>query len=157
MVELDISAELSASITGLTEQLRADSERKLQLAQDVSYIEAPAIQLTSLPGLQAGWGPNTGYVWAVQRMTVVGFGATTDLVTAYRANSPAGLVMQNALYSFSPSAVGAVSTWHPGRTGLILQAEESLGFAGTFTGAGPLIVAIDLIQLQLSKLPYFLL
>jgi hypothetical protein len=49
-----------------------------------------------------------------------------------------------------------VATWHPGRTGLILKPEETLTFGGTFTGTG-LFISFDVIQLHVSKLPYFLL
>jgi hypothetical protein len=49
-----------------------------------------------------------------------------------------------------------VATWHPGRTGLILSDQRGLTLGGTFTGTqGVLSVAV--IQLAISKLPYFLL
>jgi hypothetical protein len=157
----DLSAEfqagLAASIGTLAGELREERQRKIALAQDVAYVEAPAIVGGAVPLNQAGWGPNTSYVWAIQRITVAGLGATTDLVTAYRGTTPvAASAPQNALFSFAIPAAGAVATWHPGRTGLILQPEESLVFGGTFTGT-TLAVSVDVIQLHVSKLPYFLL
>jgi len=155
---ISATAQLSVAIGDLTTELATERRRKLQLTQDVAYIEAPPITGTSVPLSQAGWGPNTGYAWAVQRITVAGLGATTDLLTAYRGNAvlPNGQPPQNALYSFTIAAAGAVATWHPGRTGLILQAEESMIFTGTFTGT-QLAISLDVIQLHGSKLPYFLL
>jgi len=154
--EVDLSVSLSAAIGGLTAEMQAERMRKLHLAQDVAYIEAPVISGAAVPLIQPGWGPNTSYVWAVQRMTVAGLGATTDYLTAYRGQSAVGAQVQNALFTFAIPATGQVATWHPGRTGLILQAEESLVFNGTFTGS-QLAVSVDVIQLHVDKLPYFLL
>jgi hypothetical protein len=158
-LEINFAANVSASIDGLTAELRADRRRKQELAADIAYIETPAITFaaTAVPyAAGSGWGPNTGYSWAVQRITVSGFGATTDFLTAYRGNSTAHAVGQNSLYTFQEAVAGGVSTWHPGRTGLILKGEESLVFNGTVT-TGPFFVGIDVIQLTDAQLPYFLL
>jgi hypothetical protein len=153
----DFSLKLSASIDSMTAVMRADLKRKQDMAADVSYIETPALALTALPFVAGiGWGPNTGYSWAVQRMTVAGLGATTDYVIAYRGTSAAQATGNNALYTFQELVAGGTSTWHPGRTGCILKAEESLVFTGTFTGTQA-FVSIDVIQLTDTQLPYFLL
>ena len=157
-LEINFGAQVSASIDGLTAELRADRRRKAELAADVAFIEAPAIGFAAnaVPYVAAGWGPNTGYSWAVQRITVSGFGAVTDFLTAYRGNHTAHAVGQNSLFTFQEAVAGGVSTWHPGRTGLVLTAEESLVFNGTVT-TGPFFVNIDVIQLTDAQLPYFLL
>jgi len=154
--ELDFHADLSAAIGGLTAEMRAERERKLQLALDVSYISAPAMQFSALPGQPDAWGPKTGYAWAVQRVTVAGLGATSDFAIAYRGKSTNDAQPQNALFTFQEAVAGGTATWHPGRTGLILKGNEGLVFGGTFTGS-KLVVSIDVIQLAISKLAYFLL
>jgi hypothetical protein len=159
-LEIDFAAAISASIDGLTAEMRADRRRKQDLAADVAYIETPPINFaaTALPYTPGpGWGPNVGYNWAVQRITVGGFGATTDYLTAYRGTTTAHAgAGQNALYTFQEAVAGGVSTWHPGRTGLILKGQESLAFNGSIT-TGPFFVNIDVIQLTDAQLPYFLL
>jgi hypothetical protein len=153
----DFSLKLSASIDSMTAVMRADLKRKQDMAADVSYIETPALSFTSLPFVAgSGWGPNTGFHWAVQRMTIAGLGATTDYAIAYRGTASAHAVGNNALYTFQELVAGGTATWHPGRTGLILKGQESLVFGGTFTGTTGFI-SIDVIQLTDAQLPYFLL
>lgn len=155
--ELNIAAGLTAAIGNLVTELEADRRRKEQLALDVSYVSTPGEALTALPGaMPNAWGPNARYVWAVQRLTIAGFGATSDFVTVYRGNSPNDAVAGNALFTFQEAVAGGVATWHPGRTGLILAPEESLVFGGTFTGT-QLVISADVIQLATPKLPIFLL
>jgi hypothetical protein len=156
-IELDLSARLIASIDGLRASIDRDRRRREDLAADVAFIEAPAYSFTAVPAAQSGWGPNTGFSWAVQRITITGFGATTDYVTAYRGTSTAQTVGNNALYTFQEAVAGGVSTWHPGRTGLVLKAEESLVFGGSISGGGTFFAAVDVIQLTDAQLPYFLL
>jgi hypothetical protein len=155
--EATLSVDLSAAITGLAGEMRAERERKRQLAADVWFVHAPAIQIPALPAAGQAWGPNTGYCWAVQRITIAGFGATTDFITAYRGLSPTDVQPQNALFTFQETVAGGVATWHPGRTGLILMPDEGLAFGGTFTGTSPAVVNVDVIQLTVAKLPYLLL
>jgi hypothetical protein len=159
-LEIDASAQLALSINGLAAQMAADRRWRADLAADVSFVQAPPFTVASLPAVAGSqWGPNTGFNWAVQRISVSGFGATTDYVNAYRGTTAAQAVGNNALYTFQEAVAGAVSTWHPGRTGLVLRGDESLCFAGTFTGSAsaPLYFCIDVIQLTDAQLPYFLL
>lgn len=93
----------------------------------------------------------------MQRITLSGFGATTDYVNLYRGTSTAQAVGNNALFTFQEAVAGGVSTWHPGRTGLVLKAEESLVFGGSVSGGGTFFANIDVIQLTDAQLPYFLL
>lgn len=155
-LELDVGAQLAVSITTLADELHSERQRKIQLAQDVSYIQTPVITGAAVPLVPPAWGPKTSYAWGVQRITLSGLGATTDLVTAYRGKSANDLVPQNALFTFTIAVAGAVATWHPGRTGCLLVGNEGLVFGGTFTGT-QLVAAVDVIQLHLDKLPYYLL
>lgn len=156
-LEIDFNAQVSASINSLTAELRADRHRKERLAADVAFIETPPISFTAVPYAAAGWGPNTGFNWAVQRITMSGFGATTDFVTAYRGTHTAAALGNNALFTFQEAVAGGTATWHPGRTGLVLVGDESLVFNGTITGGGTFFANIDVIQLTDTQLPYFLL
>lgn len=155
-IEADASVGLHIAVGNLVSELQAEARRKAQLAADVAYISPGAISLASLPVAEADWGPAKGWVWAVQRITVAGFGATSDFVIAYRGTSTTDAVAANALFTFQEAVAGGTATWHPGRTGLVLRGDESLVFGGTITGSAG-VVSIDAIQLAISKLPYFLL
>ncbi len=91
-------------------------------------------------------------------MTVTPLGST-DLLTVYRGHTSADADGQNALNEWGGGATPSLATqpWHPGRTGLILMPEESLVFNGTLTSATQYFVNVDVIQLNLEQLPYFLL
>jgi hypothetical protein len=155
-LEIDFSAQVAASIGGLTEELRADRLRRQNLAADVAYLETPPISFTALPYAAVGWGPNTGFNWAVQRVTMSGFGATTDYVNMYRGTITAQAVGENGLYTFQVPVVGGLSEWKPGSKGLILKGDESLVFGGTITGGGTFFANVDVIQLTDAQLPSFL-
>jgi hypothetical protein len=158
-IEADATVGLHIALGNLVSEMTAERMRKERLALDVSYVSAPGMSFAALPGATADWGPKRGWAWAVQRVTISGFAATTDFVTAFRGNSTADTIPANALFTFQEAVAGGVSTWHPGRTGLILRGRESLVFGGTFTGSitAPLVISCDVVQLHESKLPYFLL
>ena len=156
---LDVSAvaSLCASMNGLAAQLRGEHERRRRVAGMMWGVRPPAISLGSLPALRsADGGPNTGFFWAVQRITIGPAGAATDLVTVYRGTSSADVQPQNALNSFTFAAVGQFAPWHPGGRGLILMPDESLIFAGTITGANP-IANVEVHQGRIDLLPDYLL
>ena len=156
-LEINLAAQLAASIDGLAAAMDKDRRRKEQLAADVAFIETPPITFTAVPYAPSGWGPNTGFNWAVQRITISGFGATTDYVTVYRGTSTAQAVGNNALNTIQEAVAGGVGAWHPGRTGLVLTGDESLVFGGSISGGGTFFANIDVIQLTDAQLPYFLL
>ena len=136
---LSMDAQLCAQLGSVAEQLRAQNERRRKLAASLWPVHPPAISLVTLPVLRTSdGGPNTGYFWAVQRITVGPIGAGTDLVTVYRGTSVLDVQPQNALNSFFSSQVGAFVPWHVGGKGLILMPDEGLIFAGTITGASPM-------------------
>jgi hypothetical protein len=157
-IEADATVGLHIALGNLVSEMTAERMRKERLALDVSYLSAPAVSSGVLPFATPQWGPASGWAWAVQRITVAGFGATTDFVIAFRGNNAnSDSVPDNALFTFQEAVAGGTATWHPGRTGLVLRGEESLVFGGTLTGGGQLVVSCDVIQLSMSKLPYFLL
>ena len=157
-IEADATVGLHIALGNLVSEMTAERMRKERLALDVSYLSAPAVSSGVLPFATPQWGPASGWAWAVQRITVAGFGATTDFIIAYRGNNAnSDSVPDNALFTFQEAVAGGTATWHPGRTGLVLRGEESLVFGGTLTGGGQLVVSCDVIQLSMAKLPYFLL
>ncbi len=155
-IEADATAGLHIALGNLVSEMRREAARKAQLCADVSYVSAPTINAGTLPVATANWGPGKGWCWAVQRITVAGFGATTDFVIAYRGTSTTDAVAANALFTFQEAVAGGTSTWHPGRTGLVLRGDESLVFGGTVTGSA-CVISVDVIQLADGKMPYFLL
>lgn len=104
-------------------------------------------------------GPKTGYMWAVQRVTITNPNAAAgdfaELFKATAANDVAA--QQNQLYSF----FGATPLpWHPGRTGLILKPYRRLAIsygASAGTGATGVLCSLDVIQLEERLLARFLL
>ena len=153
----DFAVSLTASINGLAAEMRSARRARENLAADVSYVETPPIAFAALPYAAAGWGPNTGFSWAVQRVTVSGFGALSDFVNMFRGTNVAQAVGNNGLFTFQTAVVGGMAEWKPGRTGCILKAEESLVFGGTITGGATFFVNVDVIQVTDAHLPYFLL
>jgi len=153
-----VTLELSVSLRGLAAEMAADREWRDRLAQGIMPIEVPAIgafTAAQTPYLQGTWGPNTGYAWAVQRITAAPL-LTTDYMQLYRGMSTADASgNQNLLQGFQGSA-GAVQAWTPGRTGCVLAAEQNIIITGTLTG-GPYTLNADVIQVETWLVPYFLL
>jgi hypothetical protein len=151
-------AGLVAAVSANTAALAAAERRKDSMFNAVSAFTPQAASFGALPyAIPAdAFGPKDGFAWAVQRVTVSGFGATSDLITIYRGGSLVEVQPQNALFTFAISAAGAVATWHPGRTGLVLKGNERLALGGTFTGTTGFI-SYDVIQVRADQLPWFLL
>jgi hypothetical protein len=102
-------------------------------------------------------GPPDGYAWAVQRLTVGGLttGATPDSAAFYRGVPSSQAVDQALLLN---TVTGNAPAWHPGRTGFILQAGESLICAGLGTvAAAQVTLSGEVIQMEQWLLPHFLL
>ena len=149
-----MSAELSVSLGSLAAAVREQNQMSRRAAGAIWWVEAPALSLSVLPAFNSTFGPNTGYAWAVQRITVGPLGALTDAVTVYKGRSAADIQSQNALFTFTNQATG-FGTWHPGTAGLILMPDESIVVAGTITGVNPML-NWDAIQMESWFLPHFL-
>lgn len=159
-IDLEVAGHLTAAVADLVTEMRADRTRRAKMAAAVWYVQAPSISFagSAAPYAPPAWGPSTGYAWAVQRMTVTPI-QSTDTLTVYRGHSTSDVNGQNALNEWGGGATPSLATqpWHPGRTGCILMDDESLVFAGSLTSATQYFVNIDVIQLNLEQLPYFLL
>jgi len=153
-----ITVELSLSLRSLAADLAAERKWRDQLAAGILIMEAPAIGAftpAQVPYIQGEWGPNDGYVWAVQRLTV-GQLAPADTMQLYRGASTAATGgNQNLLQGFTGSA-GAVQAWTPGRTGCVIDENQSIVVTGSLFG-GPYTLNADVIQVETWLAPYFLL
>lgn len=154
---LDLSAELCAAINGNTTALRESERRKQAMAAGVSSFRPPSFQVgTTLPAFAPDWGPAPGWSWAVQTMSVEGLG-TSDQLNLYIGSSKASAVLGNGRFTFTVTAAGAISTYGPGRTGMVLsgKGQDSLAFSGSVAAA--VTVNTEVIQVADAQLPYFLL
>lgn len=167
--EVDFGAGLQVSIGNLATEMELQRRHREELGAAVSFVKLPAFTFTAsgdgvftagIPFANALM-PKPGWAWAVQRITVAGGLATStangaDLCTFYRGASAADIENQNVLQVVTADS----PTWHPGRTGLVLQYGEMV-LAGVYinTGndGGQVCVSMDAIQVRADKLPYFLL
>jgi hypothetical protein len=154
---VDFSA--SATLASIQDKMVETREREKTLRREASAVwsvQSPAFAFNTLPFVPLNWGPNTGYAWAIQRISIGGFGAATDFVNVYLGLSAADVQFQNARWSFSVPIVGEVATWNPGRTGFVLMPDQGIILGGTFTGTTG-YCSVDVIQLETWMLPDFLL
>ena len=150
--------ELSLSLRAVAGQLERDREWRETLAAAITPIPVPAIGAflpAAAPYLQGTWGPNDGWAWAVQRLTVASLSAGDSMLVYRGASVSDANGTQNLLQGFQGSA-GAVQAWTPGRTGCMIAANQNLIIAGTLTG-GPYMLNADVIQIETWVVPYFLL
>jgi hypothetical protein len=166
--EADLSAGIGslARVTGaLSAQLaawRADQamvQRGIDYIDDITWggpVTPNGVFVFNMP---ADLGPKTGYVWAVQRVTITNPNAAAgDFAEVFKATAVNDVsAQQNQLYSF----FGATPLpWHTGRTGLILKPYRRLAIsygASAGTGATSVLCSIDVIQLEERLLARFLL
>lgn len=143
-------------LVGLLEEQRRADERMYSAI--FSRVMRP-IQVTVAGAAISilGHQPDTGFAWAVQRVTVAGLtgGATPDVVSLYRGPGAAAAQTNDNLLTV---VTGASPTWHPGRTGLILQEGERVTVAGSgLTATGQITLTGEVIQMEQWLLPHFLL
>jgi hypothetical protein len=124
-------------------------------AAELWPIEIPAVQFlgSGAPFFKALWGPNTGYAWAITRLTVAGL-TGTDAMLVYRGYSGAADVQPQNIVA--PPITPAAPTIYPGNTGLVLMPDQALVFAGTLTGASIYTVSGNATQVTVDRLPRYL-
>lgn len=158
-IGISADADLSVQIGGLVAEFKAERQRRAVFEQKLSQ----AIRSVPLPSVTAAaaapatfaspdWVCKTGYQWAVQAITAKGLGST-DTVWVYRTSDSgqkqvADSAAKNVLTATAP-------VWHPGRTGLMLEAGDGLTVQGTITAT--VTVNIDVILLEAWIVPDFLL
>ena len=103
--------------------------------------------------LEHGLGPDTGFAWAIQRLSVSGL-AGSDVLSIYRGPPTSKAATAD---NFMNNLTVAAPAWHPGRTGLILQDGETIIAAGTSLTATQVALTGEIIQMEQWLLPHFLL
>ena len=143
----EIVARFAVAIESQTQLMQEAEDRRRDMYADISYIPAQAAQFTSVPYTMktVNFGPKPGFNWAVQAITVEGLG-TSDYLNLYRGQSVSAAVAGYGRFTFTVTVAGAVATWLPGRTGLVLQgrSHDSIVFGGSI--GGTITVNADVIQ-----------
>lgn len=168
-IDLEAVAQLCVSVDGLTSQMRAEYDRQVRRYEGIRYLpnaitaySAVAAGNTYTIAPAADMQAKKGWTWAVQRVGVSGLGTGTgtgtppDQVIPWIGSSPTDVGMgqnqRNLITTPAPS-------WHPGRTGLVLQFPERLLFTAAIqTGslATALYITADVIMVADEFLPDFL-
>jgi hypothetical protein len=175
--DIELSARLAAqfgaqldALGSLTALMRAREDRAERLSRAVRYLpnavaKAAAVTAGSVTNIlpETDFQPKKGWAWAVQRITAnglsygTGAGTPPDTLTIWRGSSAADVGPgQNMLNTISTNT----QTWHPGRTGLVLQFPERLlfsEFSQTGSPASIVYVSADVIMVEEEFLPDFLL
>jgi hypothetical protein len=144
-LEIDVGAQLCASLDSLTDQLRRQDAWRQQQAQVIRQIpitapQANAAGIIDVPDLLA---VKTGYFWGVRRLTLSGFTAGTAVVYL---NSILGEPV-------APFSQAGTATF--GRGELLMHPGDRLVVAATgITGYVQLNGAADCAELW--YLPYYI-
>lgn len=146
MPELELTAQLCASIDGLTAQMRREEEFRQRSSQVLRQVPITAPQITSGSGTIDSpdlLKVKTGYYWSVRRLTFSGFTAGTCVV--YRNN-----VLGEPLV---PVQAAGVFTF--GRGEMLLSPDDRLVVMATaITGVVQLNGAADCFEMW--YLPYYI-
>jgi hypothetical protein len=144
--ELEITAQLCASLDSLTGQLEREEKRRQQMTQAVRQVPLVGPSITTSSGIIDSpdlLKVKTGYYWSVRRLTLSGFTAGTCVV--YR-NSVNGEPMV-------PVQAAGVFTF--GRGEMLLSPDDRIVVAATgITGYVQLNGAADCFEQW--YLPYYI-
>lgn len=158
---IDMMAGLAASLKKISDVVARQWEIELRLYQAIftrvippktKTVVATAVTITST---EHDLGPPDGFAWAIQRITAAGL-AAADVISVYRGVPSSGTIDPS---NFMNVLTGTAPSWHPGRTGLMLQPGESIVANGTGLNAATTQVTItgEVIQMEQWLLPHFLL
>lgn len=103
MPELELTAQLCASLDGLTTQLKYEEGRRQQMSQAVRQVPLAAAQANAAGLIDdpAQLRANTGFYWSVRRLTLSGFTAGTAVVYRNNVNGePLAPYAQAATFTF---------------------------------------------------------
>ena len=156
-------ATVDAGLSMVLGRIASAMERQRQLDEQMyrSIMIRPLLPLSktvsggavSFVSLEHGLGPDTGFAWAVQRLSAGGL-ASGDTLSVYRGPPTASAATQD---NFMNVLTFASPAWHPGRTGLILQDGETIIVAGASLTATQVALTGEIIQMEQWVLPHFLL
>lgn len=154
---LELTARVAVAVESQTQLMQDAEDRRREMFAGISYIPAQAAQFSALPYTMKSvdFGPKPGFNWAVQAITVEGLG-TSDYLNLYRGQSVSAAVAGYGRWTFTVTVANTVSTWLPGRTGLVLRGRslDSVVFGGSI--AGTVTVNVDVIQVADEYLAHYL-
>jgi hypothetical protein len=152
-------AEISIGLTDLQgyigerrrfDERLAEAIRAVPLPPQAAAVSGGGLLIASASNVL---GPNTGYAWAVSRVTAGGLGAA-DTVSVYRGPAAAATVSPNNLLNV---LTGAAPSWYPGRAGCIMNYGDTLVLAGTGLTSSQVTLTGEVIIMESWLLPHYLL
>ena len=165
-LNLEIAARISASLDGMTGELRSQREERARLNEAIYPVTIPAQQGTVSGGaVTIGsaelCGPRTGVVWDVRRVTVIGL-AASDVVTLYRVStgsSALGAQTVNEITQITNQTTNAKDgIYSPGLGACLVRAGQSLLIAAASgLTAATITVTWDAISVETPWLGAYLL
>lgn len=147
-INLLTQEELNQSLGTVVTGMQQEQARGLSTAR-FEGIGTIAGGILAIPGVTGDYpmGPDTGFAWAVQRISCDGLG-TNDILKVYR-NGVSG-------YGFIDILTAAKPSIRPGGKGVILRSGEQLVVTGAgLTATGDLVIngeALETSELDLYKL-----
>jgi hypothetical protein len=149
---IDIWAKVGIRLETLTDEIRAQRRQQAAEYEDISYRPLQPLQFvgSAAPAVLPVFCP-LGWHWAVQAVVCNGLSGT-DSMTVYRGAAPSSAVPQNELGILTP----ATPMLHRGRTGMLLDAQQSLVLGGTLTGGSTYTINVDMIAVSDRALCRFL-
>lgn len=158
-LEIDVAAEMNLRLGALVDRLdaRRETERRaaeaIRVAPFQPHEAAPAAGAFTISDAANVLGPNTGYAWAVQSLSVAGLGSG-DTASLYIGPPIAATASPN---NFRQAFTAANPSWQPGRTGCILNYGDSLVLSGAGLSSPLVTLTGQVIIMELWLLPMFLL
>lgn len=143
--ELDVlnKGELDAGMAG------ANDAWFRERAAGLKYMRLPVLAATPSGGVVqlggiGGYGPASGFIWAIQRLSVSGL-ATADVLNVFRNTvDPQNFIGQ--------LGAGAAATFTAGSKGFILLPDETLVISGSsLTATVPIIVNGEAVEVPSTQ------
>lgn len=139
---------LEAAVGSLVTEMQVQRQRQQRRALEVAWMSAPAVGFTGaqVPLAVPGWGPNTGYAWAVQRIAAGGLGsgavttvtgAGTIAAGAGAASLPAGAAVTGFTVTYSVATTAASTITVSNIAGGSLTYDVPSGFSGQYPVSYP--------------------
>ena len=154
-----VIASLGIEIGNLRGEIRKQRDERYEIGQNIYPIQIPSGfgQVTAAGALNISsaelFGPRTGKVWDVRRVTVAGLASTSESVTLYRHVSTS-FARQNTVTSIT----GPIGTYSPPSAGLIVRAGYHLAIQGTsLTASENVYVSWDAVEISEPWLGTYLL
>jgi hypothetical protein len=158
-LSVETLAGLAGSLRKIAEVVDRQWQIELRLYQAIfTRVIPPKTRAVSggsvvITSTEHDLGPPDGFAWAFQRITAAGL-ASADVISLYRGVPSSGTVDAS---NFMNVLTGTAPSWHPGRTGLMLQPGESVVASGTGLTATQVTITGEVIQMEQWLLPHFLL